>query len=248
MSRVDPGASSAASLPDGGAGAWVADDTEVVGRRHRIGGGLLLTAGGYLLGVAMMGLVFASGPPGQLLDAQGEPWTVGALYQWGFVGASLLAPAFVSLLLLLAAAAEVPVHAARRLVATALLGAYVPLATFAYTSQYTFFPRLVERDPDAAVLWYFHDVDSLPYAVDLAGYSLLGLAAIVLASALLARGRRALAGWLALMGSLSIAAFALHAAGADAVAGLLSIASAVCTVPVVVLAVREGRRLRARPR
>ena len=224
------------------------DDTEVVARRHRIGGGLLLAAAAYLLGMVLMGLVFASGPPGQLLDAQGEPWTIGALYRWGFVGASLLAPAFVSLLLLLAAAAEVPVHAARRTITTALLGAYVPLATFAYTSQYTFFPRLVERDPEAAVLWYFHDVDSLPYAVDLAGYSLLGLAAIVLASALVERGRRGLAGWLTLMGSLSIAAFALHAAGADTVGGLLSIASAVCTVPIVMLAVVEGRRLRARPR
>ena len=218
---------------------------EAAARDRRVGTGLLAAATAYLVAVAMMGLVFASGPPGQLLDAQDQAWTVGALYRWGFVGASLLSPAFVALLLLLTTAAGVAAHATRRVVATVVLGAYVALSTVAYTSQYTFFPRLVESDPVAAAPWYFHDVDSLPYAIDLAGYSLLALGAFLLASLLYERGRQALAVWLTLMAVLSLAAFGLHAAGADTVAGLLSLASAVCTGPVVVLAVAEGRRRRA---
>jgi hypothetical protein len=46
------------------------------------------------------------------------------------------------------------------------------------------------------------------------------------------------------MGVLSIAAFALHAAGAGILAGAFSLTSAVLTVPVVALALLEGRQLR----
>lgn len=213
-------------------------------RRHRIGTGLLVASIAYLLAAGMMGLVFASRPPARLLDGLADYQRGVALYQWGFVGASLLAPAFVTLLMLVAAAADVPPSSARRSIATVLLAAYVTLATIAYSSQYTFLPRLVARDPETAALWYFHDVDTIPYAIDLTGYLLLGLAAILLATLLAERRRRWLAGWLVAMGALSIVAFALHAAGADAIAGMVSLASAVCTVPIVVLAALEGRQLR----
>jgi hypothetical protein len=215
------------------------------GRSRRIGTGLLVAAGGYLIAVATMGLVFASGPPARLVEgladyAQGE-----TLYRWGFVGASLLAPVFVALLLLLTVAAGVPASSARRSIATVLLAAYVTCATLAYGSQYLFLPRLVALDPELAAPWYFHDVDSIPYAIDLTGYALLGLAALLLASLFAERGHRWLAGWLTAMAVLSIAAFGLHAAGADAVAGVASLTSAVFTVPVVVHAVTAGRRLRS---
>jgi hypothetical protein len=217
------------------------------GRRRRIGTGLLAAAAAYLVAAGMMGLVFASQPPAQLLDGFSDYEQGELLYQWGFVGASLLAPAFVTLLLLLAAAAEVPPHSARRSIAVVLLAAYVSFATFAYASQYTFLPGLVARDPEAAALWYFHDSSSIPYAIDLMGYTLLSLAAIVLATALAERGRRWLATWLIAMGAMSVAAFALHAAGVDAIAGVASLTSAVLTLPVVAIAVREGRQLRAGP-
>jgi hypothetical protein len=215
------------------------------GRSRRIGTGLLVAAGGYVIAVAMMGLVFASGPPARLVEgladyAQGE-----TLYRWGFVGASLLAPVFVALLLLLTVAAGVPASSARRSIATVLLAAYVTCATLAYGSQYLFLPRLVALDPELAAPWYFHDVDSIPYAIDLAGYALLSLAALLLASLFAERGHRWLAGWLTAMAALSIAALGLHAAGADTVAGVASLTSAVFTVPVVVHAVTAGRRLRS---
>lgn len=212
--------------------------------RH-VGTGLLAAAAVYVAAASLMGLVFASSPPPELLAGLAEFDQGRTLYQWGFVGASLLAPAFVSILLLLTTAAGVPTSSVRRSIAGVLLGAYVAFASLAYTSQYTFFPTLVERDPAAAAAWYFHDVGSIPYAIDLAGYTLLGLAAVLLASVLAERGRRWLAGWLAAMGALSIAAFALHAAGAGTLAGFVSLTSAVLTLPIVGLAVAEGRRLRA---
>lgn len=229
--------------------AWTAAGTTAQDdliRRRRIGTGLLAAAVAYLVAAATMGLVFVSRPPARLLDGLADYQQGEALYQWGFVGASLLAPAFVTLLVLLVAAAEVAASSARRSIATVLLGAYVPVATIAYTSQYTFLPDLVVRDPQAAALWYFNDIDSIPYAIDLAGYTLLSLAAILLASLLAERGRRWLAGWLVAMGVLSVAAFVLHAAGAATFAGVVSLTSAACTLPIVVLAVIEGRRLRAR--
>ena len=213
------------------------------GRRRRIGTGLLAAAAVYLVAAGMMGLVFASRPPASLLDGLSDYEQGQMLYQWGFVGASMLAPAFVTLLLLLAAAAEVPPASTRRSIAIVLLGAYVAFATFAYTSQYTFLPTLVDRDPQAAALWYFHDSGSIPYAIDLTGYTLLSLGAIVLATTLAERGRRWLAAWLVAMGVMSIAAFVLHAAGIDTIAGVASLTSAVLTLPVVAIAVREGRKL-----
>jgi hypothetical protein len=212
-----------------------------------VGAGLFAAVAAYAVAMVMMGLVFASSPPPRLLEGMADFQQGRALYQWGFVGASMLAPSFVSMLLLLAAGSGVPTSSTRRAVATVLLGAYVAAASFAYTSQYTFFPRLVDRDPAAAAIWYFHDDESIPYAVDLVGYTLLGFAALLLASVLAERGRRWLAGWLAGMGSLSIAAFVLYAAGAGAPAGVLSLSSALLTVPVAACAIVEGRRLRAKP-
>ncbi len=212
---------------------------------HQLGTALLVTSVAYLGAAALMGLIAVSRPPARLLDdlAAFEDGLV--FYRLGFVGASLLAPCIVALLVLLLAAAEVPVDSVRRWIGSALLAGYVPMATIAYTSQYAILPRLVVRDPQTAALWYFHDVDSIPYGLDLAGYALLGLAAVALASALATRGRRWLAGWLLAMGSLSVVAFALHAAGFTGLGGALSLMSAATTVPVVVLAINEGRRLRA---
>jgi hypothetical protein len=211
---------------------------------RRIRTGLLAAAATYLVAATMMGLVFASRPPARLLDGLADYQRGEALYQLGFVGASLLAPAFVTLLMLLVAAADVPATSARRSIATVLLAAYVPLATIAYTSQYTFLPGLVTRDPQAAALWYFNDIDSIPYAIDLAGYTLLSLAAFLLANLLAERGRRWLAGWLVAMGVLSIGAFVLHTAGAGTFAGVVSLTSAACTLPIVALAIIEARWLR----
>jgi hypothetical protein len=217
--------------------------------RRRVGTGLIAASVAFLVAAATMGLVFASTPPARLLDGLAEFERGLTLYRLGFAGASLLAPFFVAVILLLLTAADVPIASARRWIGTALLAAYVPFATIAYTSQYVILPRLVTRDPEAAALWYFHDVDSIPYALDLTGYALLGIAAVLLASALAGRGRRFrwVAAWLTAMGALSIVAFAMHAGGVEVVAGIVSLASAVLSLPVAALAIMEGRRLRRAP-
>jgi hypothetical protein len=213
-------------------------------RRQRLGSALVATSIAYVMSAAMMGLVAVSAPPARLLDDLAGFEQGLTAYRLGFVGASLLAPCIVTLLVLLLAAAEVSPGSVRRWIGSLLVAAYVPLATIAYTSQYAFLPRLVARDPAAAAPWYFHDVDSIPYGLDLAGYALLGLGAIVLAGTIAEQGRRWLAGWLVTMGTLSVVAFALYAVGLDTSAGILSVTSAAATLPIVVLAIREGRRLR----
>ena len=214
-------------------------------RRRQLGTALIGAAIAYLSAAASLGFVAASSPPARLLDDLVEFERGLVLYRIGFAGASLLAPSLVTLIVLVVSAAEVPTASVRRWIGSILLAAYVPLATVAYTTQYAVLPRLVARDPEAAAPWYFHDVDSIPYGLDLAGYALLGLAVMVFAGTLAERGRRALAGWLVATGSLSVVAFALHAVGATAVAGIASLTSAASTVPVALLGIAEGRRLRA---
>jgi hypothetical protein len=213
---------------------------------RRLGTGLVVVPASCLLALGMMGLVFASGPPPRLegqLDAFADGQT---LYRWGFVGASLIAPTFAATLVLLLAAVRVPADSARRWVAGLMLAGYLALSTIAYTSQYTFLPGLVERDLQAAALWYLHDAASIPYALDLTGYAFLALAAIPIASTLWARGGRlrGTAWCLVLMGVLSLAALGFHAGGLATFASVATIASGAFTLPVLVLAMLQGRELR----
>jgi len=55
---------------------------------------------------------------------------------------------------------------------------------------------------------------------------------------------RWVAAWLVAMGVLSLAALALHAAGAATAASVATATSALCTLPVMVLAMVQGGRLR----
>jgi hypothetical protein len=218
-------------------------------RLRRIGTALVAAGAVYLAAAAGMALVFASGPPSQLEGHLAELEQGFGLYRWGFVGASLLAPALITVLLLLVTAAGVPSDAVCRWIGTVLLAGYLPLATIAYSTQYMVLPGLLELDLDAAALWYFHDARSIPYALDLTGYAVLGLAAIVLAVPLRDRSRllRWVAGWMVAMGLLSVTALVLHAVGASTAASVSSGASALCTLPIMALALVEGRRLRAGP-
>ena len=215
-------------------------------RQRQLGTALIAAATGYLAAAGLMGLVFASSPPPELSGHLADFLDGLVLYRWGFVGASLLAPCIVTVLVLLTTLAEVQADSVRRWVGAILLAAYVPFVTIAYTSQYTFLPGLVDRDPEAAALWYLHDPGSLPYALDLTGYALLGLAAVVLATTLTGRSKRET--WIGIaliaMGVLSLAALAFHAAGLRTATSVATLSSALCTLPVMVLAIARGRRLR----
>jgi hypothetical protein len=213
---------------------------------RRLGTGLVVVPAACLLALGTMGLVFASGPPPRLqghLDAFADGQV---LYRWGFVGASLIAPTFAATLVLLLAAVRVPADSVRRWVAALMLAGYLSLSTIAYASQYTFLPGLVERDPETAALWYLHDASSIPYALDLTGYAFLALAAILVASTLVDHGgrQRAIAWCLALMGVLSLAALGFHAGGLATSASVATAVSGAFTLPILVLAMLQGRALR----
>ena len=83
-------------------------------------------------------------------------------------------------------------------------------------------------------------------AFTLTGYALLAVAAIVLASTLPRRRLRWrwIAGLLIGMGVFSLVAFALHAAALSSAASAASGTSALFTLPVMALAIAEGRELR----
>ncbi len=245
MPAPDP--SSAADAPAAGPSAAPRESaggltgTPEVTARH--GTALFAASVALLAALGLMGLVFTSSPPPQL-DGHLDVLLDGFVrYRWGFVGAALIAPTFVAMLTLLLHVGGVPASSVRRSLGTTLLGGYTAIATVAYTSQFTILPRLLTRDPELAAVWYLHDVDSIPYALDLAGYALLGIAVIVLASTLIGRTRRlTLIGWLLLvMGALSLAALGLHGAGANTAASIATASSGACTLPVAVLGVVEGR-------
>lgn len=220
--------------------------TPEVTARH--GTALAATSVALLAALGLMGLVFSSAPPPRL-DGHLDVLLDGFVrYRWGFVGAALIAPTFVALLVLLLHVAEVPTSSVRRSLGTTLLGGYAAIATLVYTSQFTILPRLLARDPELATWWYLHEVDSIPYALDLAGYALLGIAAILLASTLIGRARRltAIAWLLIVMGVLSLAALGLHGAGANTAASIATASSGACTLPIAVLGILEGRAVRRR--
>lgn len=213
--------------------------------QRRLAFALLAVPAACLGSLALMGLVFVSDPPTELVGHLDQFAEKRALYQWGFVGASLIAPTFIATLVLLLHAAQVPMNSARRWIAGILLAGYLTLSTIAYSSQYTFLPKLVDRDPQAATLWYLHDAGSLTYALDLTGYALLALAAIMIATTLWVHaGRlRAIAACLVAMGVLSLAALGFHAGELPLAASVATISSAAFTLPVLVLAIVLGRDL-----
>jgi hypothetical protein len=217
---------------------------------RRLALALLAVPAACLGALALMGLVFVSDPPPELVGHLDQFAEGRALYKWGFVGASLIAPTFIVTLVLLLHAARVPPDAARRWIAGILLAGYLTLATIVYSSQYTFLPALVDRDPRVAALWYLHDAGSITCALDLTGYALLALAAITIATTLWVHaGRlRAIAACLVAMGILSLAALGFHAGELSTAASVATISSAAFTLPVLVLAILLGRDLRRRAR
>ena len=199
------------------------------------------------MALAMVACVAAAGPQDRLearlaVDPDLLP------YRLAFVAASLLAPAFVTLLVLLVWARGER-FGVRDTLAMLLLPAYLVCSSIAYVSQFAMLPRLVELDPSTAAAWYFQDERSVPYALDLLGYAFLGLALCLLAGGFLG-GRRAfrVIGWLlAACGGTSVAAFVALALGWGAATSLLTWTSASLTLPLAVLAVLLGTDLRRRP-
>jgi len=210
-----------------------------------IGTGLVGVAVWYLVAlVAMVALMAAVAPAGRLPEQLADDPDLVA-YRLPFVAASLLAPALISMLVLLVWARGEGIGI-RDGLAMLLLPAYLVCSTVAYVSQYAMLPRLVELDPSTARVWYFQDERSIPFALDMLGYTFMGLATCLLAAAFLERrGVPRLLGWsLLAVGLTSVAAFVGRALGSDAVTSVLTWISATLTLPLAIGAIVLGVRLR----
>ena len=220
----------------------------VVGTERRLGAALIVASVAFLACIAAMvvAMGLASPAPGLSEQLVTDPDLLA--YRAPFIPASLLAPAFVTMLVLLVWVRGEGVGA-REAVALLVLPAYVVCSSIAYVSQYAALPRLVELGPAEAAAWYFQDTRSIPYVLDLLGYVFLGIAACLLGVGFLDRDRtwRWLGWFLLLCGGASIAAFGALALGAEAFTSVLTWTSAVLTVPVAGLAIALGVRLRRSP-
>ncbi len=216
--------------------------------RGAVGLALMVGASSYLvLLAAMVGFLGAASPPGHLgATLTGDPSRF-AFYRLAFVSAFLLGFALVPVLvLLLVARGE---GALTDLMGLLFLVAYLPLSSTAYASQWALLPRLLEGHPEVAASWYFHDGHSIPYVLDLLGYTMFGAAAILLSLGFLACPGiwRWLGSALLASGLASVAAFASLGAGLETLHSVLTVSSAVLTLPVAGAGILIGRRLRAVP-
>jgi hypothetical protein len=215
---------------------------------ERLGRPVAVLAGLYLLAAVLMTVLLAVGSPdaGTTSEKLAALSAGAGMYSWGFVAASLVGPLFVALIvagILWGRRAEL---GARDAIAVVFLAAYLPLASLAYVSQYTLLPALLEQGSPQAPVWFFGEAASVPYAADLLGYALFGVAAVLLAVPLLSKtGAWKVVGWsLGLSGATSIVGLAGYALGS----GLLELGvlvGAVLTVPfaaaLAYLAVRGAR-------
>lgn len=215
------------------------------GTERRLGGALVVASVVFLACVVAMVVAMAvASPASTLLDQLvADPDLLA--YRAPFIPASLLAPAFVTVLVLLLWVRGEGVGA-REALALLALPVYVACCSIAYVSQYVALPRLIRLGLAEAEVWYFQDTHSVPYVLDLLGYAFLGVAACLLGIGFLDRDRtwRWLGWFLLVCGGASVAAFGALAFGAEALTSVLTWTSAVLTVPVAGLAIALGLRLR----
>ncbi len=215
------------------------------GQGRRLGTAIVVSALVYLVAVgAMVAGIAISSPATRLSDQLASDPDLVA-YRVPFVAAALLAPAVVTMLVLLVVARGEGLGA-RDLIALLFLPGYLVCSSFAYASQLAVLPRLVELGAVQAAPWYFADPGSIPMAVDLLGYAFLGVAMCLLAFGFLEREGlvQALGVTLLLSGTTSVAAFIALAAGVDALASAFTWTSAAFTLPLGLLAIALGRRCR----
>ncbi len=210
-----------------------------------IGSGLVGVSTWYLAAIAaMVALTAAASPVGRLEDQLAQDPDLVA-YRLPFVAASLLAPALISMLVLLVWARGEGIGL-RDGLAMLLLPAYLVCSSIAYVSQYALLPRLVELGRSAAGAWYFLDERSIPFSLDLLGYTFLGLAMCLLAGGFLERrGVMRTIGWsLLVAGAASVAALVARALGSDVATSILTWTSAGLTLPLAVATIVLGVRVR----
>lgn len=169
-----------------------------------------------------------------------------ALYKLNFFVASLIAPAVVVVLTVLAlfapAEKETPVL---DVLGVLLLAPYVVLVSIAYTSQYTILHALLVADrTEEAAVWLFENTHSVPYFLNQLGYTFFAVSALLVGYKYLSESGlvKGIGVLLWASGLLSIVAF-LGLALQNELLNLSTFLSGVLIVPVGVLVALWGRRL-----
>jgi hypothetical protein len=168
------------------------------------------------------------------------------LFRANFFWASLIAPSILVLMLTFARYTETRKHTPLiyRLSLLFLTGYFV-FVSISYVSQYTYLPRLLaDGNIDLALAWYFGNESSRPYFFNQLGYSLFGIAAILIGykmfyESLLPRLIGIVLWASGLLCLLAFLGLILHIPGQ----GLISILSGLLTLPVGIMAILWGRKL-----
>ena len=205
-------------------------------------GGIFFTVVVLLWPVLMTASEITGSVEEQLLQISEAP----GLFMANFFWASLIAPSILVLLLTFARYTEIRKQTPFIYHFSLLfLAGYFVFVSISYVSQYAYLPRLLaEGNTDLAVAWYFGDESSRPYFFNQLGYSLFGIAAILIGYKMLHEPLlpRLIGIVLWVSGLLCLLAFLgliLHIPGQ----GLISILSGLLTLPVGIMSILWGRKL-----
>ena len=170
------------------------------------------------------------------------------LYRLNFVIASLIAPALAVIMAVLAFGIETKERTPiLNILGLLFLTTYVTLVTVSYASQYTLFPSLLSQGSPGLELWYFNNPQSIPYFLNQLGYTFFALSALLIGFKLLYEQglAKAVGILLWLSGVLSIIAFIGLSIDSPAL-NFTSIISGLTTVPMGMIVIFWGKRLRRR--
>ncbi len=170
-------------------------------------------------------------------------------FQFTFINASVIAPAVVVLMILLAlfTPEESNTFAVSEIVSVIFLAPYLLLTSVAYTSQFAFLPKLVRsisnESMDYILLWYFNNPDSMIYFFDVLGYTFFGFSAVLIGLKCLKYSRllKGIGATLLVSGLLAIAGFIGYSLEIVLLeTGIL--VSGILIVPLVILVIIVGIR------
>jgi hypothetical protein len=205
-------------------------------------GGIFFTVVVLLWPVLMTASEITGSVEEQLLQISEAP----GLFMANFFWASLIAPSILVLLLTFARYTKIRKQTPFIYHFSLLfLAGYFVFVSISYVSQYAYLPRLLaEGNTDLAVAWYFGDASSRPYFLNQLGYSLFGIAAILIGykmfnEPLLPRLIGIVLWASGLLCLLAFLGLILLIPGQ----GLVSILSGLLTLPVGIMSILWGRKL-----
>lgn len=158
----------------------------------------------------------------------------------GFIAAALVAVTLVPLVVLLRHESGTPWDRSAS-IGLAFLIAYMTVNSVIYTTQAVAVPRLFAVDPVLAQRLWLGDAGNLAYSIDLFGYMLNGLGAMMLGWPLTrdAHWLRWVGWMLVISGLLSIACYFSYAVGLDQVALLFTTVAGALFLSIALVSLRK---------